>query len=63
LNAMYIGQYRPVETSPDINTPSVLYPLNFCGDPANEPGCAWNRPAIYGIDSPDTTTCFRYPCS
>ena len=62
LNSMYIRQFRPLETSDDINTPTTVYPLNYCSDPVNEPSCNINRPLIYGISDPTTTSCFRYPC-
>ena len=64
INTMYKQQYRALENSDDINTPAVLYPLYFCGDPYNEPICEWQSPT-YGIprDQVGKTGCFRYPCN
>ena len=63
INTMYKQQYRTLENSNDINSPHVLYPLYFCGDPYNEPSCA--RQPSYGIPSDQVgkTGCFRYPCN
>ena len=63
INTMYKQQNRPLETSDDINNPTILYPLYFCDEPYNEPSCEWVS-SPWGIPRDDVgnTNCFRYPC-